>query len=255
MTDGLRLDGPSEGVLELVLDRPKKLNAITPKMAEAIRDSRRRINDDPAIRCVLIRGEGERAFCAGTDLHSLDDYEDAWAWRQRICYATEIRKIEKPVVAAVHGYAFGGGLEIALNSDIRIASPDTVIAAPEVTHGWLGAGGMTQMLTRLCGYGVAMLINLSGDRFSAEQAQKFGVFEIVDEDWLGIARGLATRIAGHDPIATMTIKEGIRAAMRTGLDSGSRHENDLMVMAFALGNQRRGVDAFAKRDRSNDGSE
>ena len=247
MTGAVHLTQTRDGVAELVLDRPEKLNAITPEMAEAIRDARRAINADAQVRCVLIRGEGERAFCVGTDIRSLDRYEDAFAWRQRICYATEIRRIQKAVIAAPHGYCMGGGLEIAINADIRVAHPGTVIAAPEVTHGWLGAGGMTQMLTRLVGYGQAMRINLTGDRFDAAEAQRIGVFEVVAEDYLDRARAMALRIAGHDLIATMTVKEGVRAALQSGLAAGVRHENDLMVLAFAMGNQRRGTDAFAAR--------
>jgi len=247
--DLIRLEAHADGVAELILNRPKKLNAITPAMAVDIRNARRRINDDPGIRAVVIHGEGVKAFCAGTDLRSLDKYEDAWAWRQRVCYATEVRNIQKPVICALHGYTFGGGLEIALNSDIRIAAPSTQIAAPEVSHGWLGAGGMTQMLTRLCGYGVAAMINLTGDRFDAQQALRWGIVEEVTDDALTRARALATQMAGFDLIATMTVKEGIRAAMRSGLDAGARHENDLMVMAFAMGAQRRGTDAFAARER------
>lgn len=247
MSGSVELTVGTNKVAELVLNRPEKLNAITPAMAHAIRVARRTINGSADINAVVVRGEGSRAFCAGTDLNSLDEYEDAWAWRQRVCYATEIRRIQKPVLAALHGYAFGGGLEIALNADIRIAAPNTQIAAPEVTHGWLGAGGMTQMLTRLCGYGNAMRINLTGDRFNALEAQTMGVLEMVEEDALGVARAMAERIAGHDVIATMTVKEGVRAAMRSGLDAGARHENDLMVLAFAMGNQRRGTDAFAGR--------
>lgn len=247
MTDLIKLNYLDGHVAELVLNRPDKLNAITPEMAAAIQAARRSINSDANVHAVVIRGEGERAFCAGTDIKSLDQYEDAWAWRQRVCYATEIRNIQKPVVAAVHGYAFGGGLEIAINADLRVAHPGAVIAAPEVTHGWLGAGGMTQMLTQLCSYGTAMRINLTGDRFDAAEAQRMGVFELVEEDYLGQALALAERIAKHHPVATMTVKEGVRAAMQSGLQAGSRHENDLMVLAFALGNQRSGTDAFASR--------
>lgn len=239
----------ADGVAEILLNRPEKLNAITPEMCVALRDARRDINDDADVRAVVIHGAGERGFCAGTDLKSLDQYPDAWAWRNRIDYATQLRRITKPTIAALKGWTLGGGLEIAINCDIRVAARSTRIGLPEVTHGWLGGGGSTQMLTRLVGYGKAMLICLSGDDFDAEEAYRFGVFERLVDDGqeVEVARAYARRMAEHSPIATQTVKEGIRAAMNGTLDGASRYENDLMVLAFALGNHRSGIDSFAAR--------
>ena len=192
---------------------------------------------------------GEKAFCAGTDITRLDNFKDAWAFRNRVCYATEFRRIKKPTVAALKGWAVGGGLEIAINCDIRVAAPSTKVGAPEVKHGWLGGGGQTQMLTRLVGYGKAMMMCLTGDTYGAEEAYRMGVVEklVGDGEEVDAARDMAQRIAGHTTIATMTVKEGIRAALNGTLDGASRYENDLMVLAFALGNQRKGIDAFTSR--------
>jgi enoyl-CoA hydratase len=238
-----------DGVAEILLNRPEKLNAMTPDMFRSLRDARRDINEDDNVRAVVIHGAGDRAFCAGTDLKTLDDYPDNWAWRNRIDYATQLRRITKPTIAAVKGWTVGGGLEIALNCDIRIAARSTKISLPEVKHGWLGGGGSTQMLTRLVGYGKAMMICLTGDTFDAEEAYRMGVFErLVDEGQeLVVARDYARRMAEFSPIATQTVKEGIRAALNGTLDGASRYENDLMVLAFALGNQRKGIDAFVAR--------
>ena len=249
MTDNILLERIGDGVAEIVLNRPDKHNAISREMASAIRAARREINDDDEIRCVVVRGAGERAFSAGTDIKQLDTYKDAWAFRNRVCYATEFRRIKKPTIAALKGWAVGGGLEIAINCDIRVAAPSTRIGAPEVKHGWLGGGGQTQMLTRLVGYGKAMLIGLTGDTYDAEAAYRMGVVELLvgDGEEVSAARDLARRIASHTLVATMTVKEGIRAAMNGTLDGASRYENDLMVLAFALGNQRKGIDAFIGR--------
>lgn len=249
MTDQILLERHDNGIAELVLNRPEKHNAISPEMASAVRDARRTINDDDAIRAVVVRGAGERAFCAGTDIAQLDTFKDAWAFRNRICYATEFRRIKKPTVAALKGWAVGGGLEIAINCDIRIGAPSTKVGAPEVKHGWLGGGGQTQMLTRLVGYGKAMMMCLTGETYTSEEAYRMGVIEqlVGEGEEVAAARAMAARIAGHTTIATMTVKEGIRAALNGTLDGASRYENDLMVLAFALGNQRNGIDTFVGR--------
>lgn len=248
MTDMIQVT-KADGVAEILLNRPEKLNAITPDMFVAIRDARRDINDDTNVRAVVVHGAGNRAFSAGTDIKTLDSYPDAWAWRNRVDYATQFRRITKPTIAALKGWTVGGGLEIAINCDIRVAARSTKIGAPEVGHGWLGGGGQTQMLTRLVGYGKAMLICLTGESFDAEEAYRMGVVEMLVDDGKEVetARALAAKIAKHTAIATQTVKEGIRAALNGTLDGASRHENDLMVLAFALGNQRAGIDAFKTR--------
>jgi enoyl-CoA hydratase/carnithine racemase len=249
MTDHILLERLGGGLVELVLNRPEKHNAISPEMASAIREARRTINEDDAIHAVVVRGAGEKAFCAGTDIGSLDSFKDAWDFRNRVCYATEFRRIKKPTVAALKGWAVGGGLEIAINCDIRVAAPSTKIGAPEVKHGWLGGGGQTQMLTRLVGYGKAMMMCLTGDTYDSEEAYRMGVLEklVGEGEEVNAAREMAAHIAGHTTIATMTVKEGIRAALNGTLDGASRYENDLMILAFALGNQRKGIDAFTSR--------
>ncbi len=248
MTEFIKLT-KADGIAEILIDRPEKLNAITPEMFKGLRDARRDINDDNDIRVAIIHGAGDRAFSAGTDIKTLDTYKDAWAWRNRIDYATQLRRITKPTIAAMKGWAVGGGLEIAINCDIRVAARSTKIGAPEVKHGWLGGGGQTQMLTRLVGYGKAMMICLTGDTYTAEEAYRMGVVEMLVDDGkeLETARALAARIAQHTAIATQTVKEGIRAALNGTLDGASRYENDLMVLAFALGNQREGIDKFTSR--------
>ena len=196
----------ANGVAEILLNRPDKLNAITPEMCALLRNARRDINEDESIRAVVIHGAGDRAFCAGTDLKTLDDYPDAWAWRNRIDYATQLRRITKPTIAAVKGWTIGGGLEIALNCDFRIAARSTKIGAPEVKHGWLGGGGSTQLLTRLVGYGKAMMICLTGDTYGAEEAYSWGVFERLVDDGgeVEIAIDYARRIAAHSRSSAVT---------------------------------------------------
>jgi enoyl-CoA hydratase len=196
-----------------------------------------------------VHGVGERAFCAGTDLTVLDSYKGAWAWRNRICYSTEFRRIKKPTIAAIKGWCVGGGLEIATNCDIRVSAPSGKLGAPEVKHGWLGGGGQTLMLTRLVGYGYASLICMTGDPIDAKEAARIGLVQVLTEEGaeLSTAREIAGRIARHTAVATVTVKDGIRASLSSTLEPAARHENDLMIMAFAMGNQRAGIDTFKGR--------
>ena len=251
MIEEIQIEKTGGGVAELVLNRPAKHNAITPAMSTAIHEALKSLELDGEIRCVLVRGAGERAFCAGTDLHTLDDFADAWSWRNAINYALEFNAFRKPLVAAVKGWTFGGGFEIALNCDIRVASKTTKFAAPEVKHGWLGAGGFSQRLTRLVGYGQASRILLTGEPIDAHEAYRIGVVEFLVEDGEELAEGrrLAATIGGHSEIATVTNKAGVRAAMEGGLTNGLAMERELMCLSFALGSQRSGPQAFADRER------
>lgn len=251
MTDEILIEKPGNHTAELVLNRPAKHNAITPAMADAIQAELTRLDNDDDIRAILVRGAGPRAFCAGTDLYTLGDYADAWAWRNGVNYALAFGALRKPLVAAIKGWAFGGGFEIALNCDIRVASRTAKFSAPEVKHGWLGAGGFSQRLTRLVGYGQASRILLTGEPIDAQEAHRIGVVEIlVDEgEELAEARRIASVIATHSEIATVTNKAGIRAAMEGGLTNGLAMERELMALSFALGSQRSGPQAFEKRDR------
>lgn len=251
MTDEIKLTIGEDGIAELLIDRPAKMNAINREMMEAIRDARRQVNEDDAVRCVLVHGAGERAFSAGTDLNILDTYEDAWAFRNHINYAVEIGKIQKPTVAAIKGWCMGGGLEIALQCDIRVATATARLGAPEVKHGWLGGGGQTVMLTRLVGYGHAALMTLTGDPIEGEEAHRIGLVQKLapEGEEVAVAREIAERIARHTAIATRTVKDGIKASLSGNLDAAARHEADLMIMAFAMGNDQAGVEAFQSRKK------
>jgi enoyl-CoA hydratase len=251
MIDEIAIEKPGNFTAELILNRAAKHNAITPAMAQAIQDELTTLDRDEETRVILVRGAGERAFCAGTDLNTLDDYADAWAWRNGVNYALAFGAMRKPLVAALKGWVFGGGFEIALNCDIRVASRTAKFAAPEVKHGWLGAGGFSQRLTRLVGYGQASRILLTGEPIDAEEAHRIGVVEILVEEGgeVAEARRIAGIIAAHSEIATVTNKAGIRAAMEGSLTNGLAMERELMALSFALGSQRSGPQAFEKRDR------
>nr|GLK21523.1 enoyl-CoA hydratase [Microbacterium terregens] len=223
-------------VAEIVLNRPAKHNALTPAMYEQIAAHCATVNRDDAVYVAIICGAGERAFCAGSDIGGLATYRDPWAWRNRNDYIASIRSLRKPCIAAVKGWALGGGLEIALACDLRVATRSATFGAPEVQLGWTGAGGAAQHLTRLAGYGRAMRYLLTGDRFSAQEAFDMGMIEWLVEpgEELERARRIAAAIAGHSSIATQSVKAAVRSAMDHPVDHGLMIENELMTICFAM---------------------
>src|SRR3546814_14704008 len=124
------------------LNRPDKLTAATPEMAKAIVAAVTACNDSDTIRCVIVTGAGPKAFCAGSDISELDSYATPWDFRNRSDYCDAIHRLLKPTIAAVNGYALGGGLETALSCDIRLASSNARFAAPEIKLGWVSGGAI-----------------------------------------------------------------------------------------------------------------
>jgi enoyl-CoA hydratase/carnithine racemase len=238
-------------VAELLLDRPAKHNAVTPAMAAAIADAARAVDVDDAVRIVLLRGAGERAFCAGSDLNSLAAYPSTWHFRNRVEYAAAIRGIRKPVIAALQGWTLGGGAEMALGADIRIAAEGTRFGFPEVTRGWVGGGGASQLLPRMIGVARATRMLMTGDPIQANEAQSLGLFDQVvpQADLLPTAHALAAKIAGFSPVAVQSVKASVRMAMEAPLTAGLLYENEMNVLCFSAGDHLEGIRAFAeKRD-------
>jgi enoyl-CoA hydratase len=241
----------ADGVGKILIVRPEKQNAITPEMARELQRVCREVDGDDRIRVATIAGAGERAFSAGSDLNALADLTDLWAFRNRIEYAAVVRDIRKPVIAGLKGWVLGGGLEIALAADIRIAGHSTRIGGPEVTRGWIGGGGASQMLPRLVGYGQAMRMLLLGDPIDAEAALRIGLVEETVQDAQVLPRiaELAARIASFSPTATQSVKAAVRAAMSMPLEAGLRYENEIHVICMSDKDRIEGIKAFQeKRD-------
>ncbi|MFY0682653.1 MAG: enoyl-CoA hydratase/isomerase family protein [Thalassovita sp.] len=220
---------------EIILNRPAKHNALTPQMYRQIGEACAAVNADDGIHAVVFSGAGERAFCAGSDISALEGYEDFWAWRNRYDYVPPILSLRKPAIAAVKGWALGGGLEIALACDLRVVARNAMFAAPEVQLGWNGAGGAAQHLTRLCGYGQAMKVLLTGDRFDAATAEKIGMVEYLVDDGTerDTAFQVAQAIAAQSSVATQAVKASVRGAMDLSVSQGLSLENELMSLCFA----------------------
>ena len=246
MSDGEIILTVEEGVAEIMLNRPAKLNAITPAMAARIEDVCREVDRDEAVRAVLLRGAGERAFCAGSDLNALAAYPSHWAFRNRVEYATAVRRIRKPVVAALHGWVLGGGAEMALSADLRVIGRSARVGFPEVARGWVGGGGASQMLPRLIGLGQAQRLLLLGEPIDAAEAFRLGLAEFLveDDEMVERARSICRKLAGYSPIAVESVKASVRMAMSAPLPAGLAYENEMNTLCFAAGDHLEGIDAF-----------
>jgi enoyl-CoA hydratase/carnithine racemase len=231
------------------LNRPQKLNAVTPEMADAIVSADGECNESDSIRCVILTGAGERAFCAGSDIRELDGYDTPWQFRNRPDYCDAVRALLKPTIAAVNGYAFGGGLETAMSCDIRLAAENAQFAAPEIKLGWIGGGGMAAHLRHSIGASNAALMLLTGDPVSAERALAWGlVSEVVPQaELMARARAIAAVIASRAPIAAETAKANLKAAVSMPLEKAIEYERDLQTICFATEDAAEGRAAFKEK--------
>lgn len=238
-------------LLIITLARPKKLNSVTPEMAEALISIVEHCNSDDSVRCVILTGAGDKAFCAGSDIRTLDNYDTPWNFRNRRDYCDALRRMSKPVIAAVNGYAFGGGFETAMTCDIRLASKNASFAAPEVKLGWIGGGGMAAHLTHTIGSSNAAMMIMTGDSIDAQTALNWGlVSRVVDQaELLSEAKELGHTIAARAPIATETAKINLRAAYGMNIEDAITYERDLQTICFATEDAAEGRVAFKqKRD-------
>ena len=236
-------------VATLTLNRPAKLNAVTPAMAEAIVAACRRCDADREIRAVVLTASGERAFCAGSDVSELTAYATPWEFRSRDDYCDAVRALRTPAICAINGLAYGGGLELALSCDIRLAAETASFAAPEIKLGWIGGGGMSYLLTHSIGASNAAQMVLTGDPIDATRALAIGlVSQLLPPTGLAAAAAaLAATIASRPPIAAQTGKANLRAAYAMPLEAAVQYERDLQTICFATDDAREGREAFTER--------
>ena len=207
---------------------------------------------DPAVRVLILTGAGDRAFSVGRDLKEVATVPSLVEDRRRRAEPRDtevLGRLDKPTVAAINGYALGGGLEMALACDIRIASENASFGQPEINLGIIPGGGGTQRLTRLVGEGRAMELILTGDIIDAKTAFAIGlVNHVVPADQLEAkTMEIANRIAEKGPIALRLAKEAVKLASRSNLDEGLRRELDLFALCFSTEDKDEGVKAFLEK--------
>lgn len=240
-------------VAHLILNRPEKINAMTVVMDKQMNSYISEINNNLDIRAVVLYGKGERGFCAGSDLTELDEYGNNWEYRNRfdrnLDYARAIWLIKKPVVAALHGWVIGGGLEMACASDIRVSSPEAKYMAGEIRWGWHGGSGQTQLLAHAVGPGNASLFLLHGESVLADAALRMGlVQEVVPrEEVLARAITIAESIAEKAPIAAQMTKHMVRMSQSMPLETALLYENDSFSYCMTTEDAAEGLRAFAEK--------
>lgn len=235
-------------IASITYRRPEKLNAMTPEMAVLLEKAVAACNADDLIRVVILTGTG-KAFCAGSDIALLDSYPTPWAFQNRTEYCDILRGLRKPSIAAINGYAFGGGLEMAMSCDIRLASENARLGAPEIKLGWIGGGGMTAHLARSVGPSNAALMVMTGEPITAEMALRWGLVSDVTapEALMDRASEIAAQIAARAPIAAETAKANLKAAFNMPLEQAVAHERALQTICFATEDAGEGRAAFAQK--------
>ena len=251
MSQPLTLDVTGH-VATITYNRPEKLNAMTPEMADLLKAAVARCNADDAVRVVILTGTG-KAFCAGSDIALLETYATPWEFRNRTEYCDILRALLKPSIAAINGYAFGGGLEMAMSCDIRIAAETAKLGAPEIKLGWIGGGGMTVHLAQSIGPSNAALMVMTGEPVTAAQAQAWGLVSDLTAPYELMARAneIAGQIAARAPIAAETAKANLKAAYNMPLEQAVAYERDLQTICFATGDADEGRAAFAEKRSPN----
>ncbi len=247
--DPLLVERPSDALAVLRLNRPQVRNALNLEVRARLADEVTRHAADPAIRCLIITGS-DTVFAAGADISQMAEATPVEVMaRNQQKYWRTIMDCPKPVIAAIEGYALGGGLELALCADIIVAGESARLGLPEVKLGILAGGGGTQKLTRLIGSKRAMLLLLTGRMFGAAEALAMGVVSDVAPAGQSLARAIeiATEIAAQPPISVMQIKEIVNAGLNAPLDTALMLERKALLLQFATQDQKEGMRAFLEK--------
>lgn len=242
-----------EGVAVVTLNRPEQINAINDDIRHGLREALDELDQDPKVAAIVITGAGPRGFCAGADIKESRGAETSVQARRRMGHANYFDAFErctKPIIGAIHGFCMGGGFEIALACDIRMASSDAVFALPETGLGLIPGGGGTQRLSRLVGLGRALDLLLTGERIDAREALRIGVISRLIEDQAQLpaaAEQLAQRIAAKPPVATAYAKEAAKSGLEMDLKAGLQLERTLFTLLLATEDKREAAAAFKEK--------
>jgi enoyl-CoA hydratase len=231
------------------LNRPKQLNALNGAVMDALCMALEELDADDGVRAIVVTGN-ERAFAAGADIGEMASATPIdMLLTNRIGQWDRIRRVSKPVIAAVNGWALGGGCELAMTLDIIVAGEGAKFGQPEISIGVIPGAGGTQRLTRAIGKSRAMAMILTGDPITAGEAEAAGLVARVTQDELVVedALALAATIATKSPIALRLAKEAINAAYEMSLTDALAHERRLFYLLFASEDQKEGMAAFLEK--------
>jgi enoyl-CoA hydratase/carnithine racemase len=250
-TSAVLLEKRDDFIAVITLNRPEKLNALNAEVRGLIRDILDELATDDSVRAVVIHGTGKKAFVAGADVaefHARTPEEQRAVYAQRRIYET-IADFPKPVIAAIHGFCIGGGSEVALACDIRVADRTTRISQAEIRIGLIPGGGGTQRLARLVGRGWASIISFTGDFVEADEAERIGLIDVLVDEGKALERALelAGQMTRWSPVSLRLAKDAIRAAYEMPMADGLVYEKERFLDAFASEDGKEGVAAFVEK--------
>jgi enoyl-CoA hydratase len=237
----------------ITLSRPEKLNALNEALRQRLMAVVDELAADDAVRVAVLRGAGDKAFVAGADVSEFAERspaEQRSVYRRRRVYDA-IAEFPKPIIAAIHGHCLGGGCELALACDLRVADRSARFAQAEIRLGLIPGAGGTQRMVHLVGPGQAMRLALTGDVIDAAEAFRIGLVDFLVDEGKHVEKAMevAGRMTRWSPVALELAKHAVRHAMETPLSAGLAHEKELFLAAFASEDGREGVKAFVeKRD-------
>jgi len=252
MTYTMLLVEVADAVATVTVNRPEKLNALTDAVVTELHDAARALRADPAVRGVIVTGAGPKAFVAGADIGELGRLDVAGARARALAGQAMVAAFEtmgKPVVAAVNGFALGGGCELAMACHLRIAAENAKFGQPEVKLGLIAGYGGTQRLARLVGKGRALHLLLTGETIDAQEAYRIGlVTKVVPaEQLLAEATGVLRTILANGPVAVALTLDAVERGLGMSLADGLAVEADLFALAAATEDMKEGTKAFVEK--------
>lgn len=248
----IRLETGDSGIALLTVSRPEKLNALNTETVLELQDAVSRAGGDPEIRALIITGAGEKAFVAGADINQLAVLSpieaQAYAERGQRVFR-HIEMLPKPTLAAVNGFALGGGLELAMSCAVRIASENARLGQPEVKLGILPGYGGTQRLPRLVGRGRALEMLLSGEPVTAAEAHRIGLVNHVvpQAELLEFSRQWLRKVLANAPLALSLTLQAVDTGLEAGLEQGLKFEAAAFGLTTATEDKREGTRAFLEK--------
>ena len=252
MSDSNLLINISDQIGTITINRPKSLNAVTEEVFLELEQAIIDLGGDEEVAVIILTGAGEKAFVAGGDITKMVEATPEWARNFALLAQRVLNVIEsspKPVIAAINGYALGGGCELAMACDIRIAAETALFGQPEVKLGIIPGFAGTQRLSRLVGKGRAKEIVFTGEMFDAAEAHRIGLVNrvVAADELLQTAREMASVIAERSRSAVRMSKEAIDNGLEMDISRAERYEADLFALCFASDDQREGMAAFVEK--------
>ncbi|MBI4267014.1 MAG: enoyl-CoA hydratase/isomerase family protein [Chloroflexi bacterium] len=253
MFDNILLNKEGD-IATITINRPEVRNALDIKTRQELRVAVEDVAEDDSVRVVIFTGAGDKAFVAGADITSFKGLTPAMHLGNAYTVGSlglfqKIRQMDKPTIAAINGYCLGGGCELAMCCDIRVAAENASFGQPEINIGVIPGAGGTQMLPRLVGIGKAKELCFTGDIINAREAERLGLVnkvvpaEKLQEEVLNLAR----RIAGKSPLILKYLKRSLNMSLQTNLDNGLAFETETMATCFATEDKDEGVTAFLEK--------